>query len=188
MAQGMDNSLEKLFANKIFRAKFDKSNFYPESSDKLDYLNLRERQNLAWAREAVRDGIKLLSTDTSLSMKKYAQALEIAPNCPEALVARGALLANTQQYKAATKDFKAALKIEPECANAAIYLKQTEERLDREKELKKQLKRGEFVMPQDDTKDLISNRVEMFIPIARKKSKNQDHDRSSSRKRKHAES
>lgn len=56
------------------------------------------------------------------------------------------MFANTKDLKAAVKDFKAALRLDPDHPDASNYLEQTLARLDEEKQQRKSLKRGEFVM------------------------------------------
>lgn len=55
-----------------------------------DYLELRNRQNLNWALEEVKEGIQLAKDkDLEKAIQKYSYALNIHEKCVEAFVARG---------------------------------------------------------------------------------------------------
>lgn len=57
----------------------------------IDYLLLRQIQNRDWALHHVAEGIDHAQKDEfGEAMKKYQAALELDPECVEALVARGA--------------------------------------------------------------------------------------------------
>jgi Flp pilus assembly protein TadD len=57
----------------------------------IDYLHLRQIQNRDWALHHVAEGIDHAQKDEfGEALKKYHAALELDPECVEALVARGA--------------------------------------------------------------------------------------------------
>lgn len=58
----------------------------------IDYMHLRKIQNRDWALHHVAEGIEYAEkNETSEAVKKYQAALELDPDCVEALVARGAM-------------------------------------------------------------------------------------------------
>lgn len=60
------------------------------------------------------------STDPAIL--RFNSALKTDPTCVDALVARGALLANQGQYKRALQDFEEGLQIDRHHVNALKYL------------------------------------------------------------------
>ncbi|KAI8929248.1 hypothetical protein BC831DRAFT_444514 [Entophlyctis helioformis] len=119
-------------------------------SGSVNYLTLRLEQNKEWALNLVDEGTAhaQLGKDDD-AIRKYNAALDIDPDCIEALVARGAALANQHKLVPAIKDFESALRLDPGCANAIAYRKRTREALERENADKAAVLRGEFVMPVD---------------------------------------
>ena len=64
--------------------------FYEVKVD-VDYLELRNKQNIKYAYKLTVDGINYAKkNEFGAAMKKYDSALQMDPNCTEALVARGA--------------------------------------------------------------------------------------------------
>lgn len=61
-------------------------------------------------------------------MKIYNHAIEIDPQCVDAYVAKGAAYANQEHYELAIRNFEKALDINPDCANAKLYLEATEQK------------------------------------------------------------
>ena len=59
---------------------------------------------------------------SSSAILHFNKALSTDPKCVDALVARGALLANQGHYKRAMQDFEEALNIDRHHANASRYL------------------------------------------------------------------
>ncbi|TPX55388.1 hypothetical protein PhCBS80983_g05350 [Powellomyces hirtus] len=115
-----------------------------------NYASLRRRQESEYAIRQVKDGIDAFQqNDYETAMRKYRTALEQDPNCVDAYVARGALYAKQDQFNKAIQDFKDALDVNPDHANAAAYLRMTENKLaDIERE-KQSAAMGEFLMPVD---------------------------------------
>ena len=60
--------------------------------------------------------------DSNSAILHFNKALTTNPKCVDALVARGALLANQGHYKRAMQDFEYALKIDHRHKNASKYL------------------------------------------------------------------
>ncbi|KAJ3389716.1 Tetratricopeptide repeat protein 14 [Lobulomyces angularis] len=113
-------------------------------------MDLRKQQNEAWAQETVKEGINLLREgQIEKAIKKYTNAIEISPICADAFVARGAALANLEDYKKAITDFKIALKMNPDHPNAKKYLETTKEKKKLKKQEKKALMKGDYVMEID---------------------------------------
>ncbi|XP_063901992.1 tetratricopeptide repeat protein 14-like isoform X2 [Zophobas morio] len=105
----------------------EKDTFLLES--KKEYLKedsfeeLRKRQNMDYANECVKSGVeRFKSDDAKAALGYYLKALEIEPEHADALVARGALHASQFDFKAAEKDFKAALHLDESHTNAKRYL------------------------------------------------------------------
>ncbi|KAI8922357.1 hypothetical protein DFJ77DRAFT_21006 [Powellomyces hirtus] len=112
-----------------------------------NYASLRRRQESEYAIRQVKDGIDAFQqNDYETALRKYRTALEQDPNCVDAYVARGALYAKQDQFNKAIQDFKDALDVNPDHANAAAYLRMTENKLaDIERE-KQSAAMGEFLM------------------------------------------
>ena len=65
-------------------------------------------------------------------MASYHKALDLNQSNTDALVARGAAHANQGDYSQAVQDFKAALALEPDNANASRYLSVTLEHMQQQ--------------------------------------------------------
>ncbi|KAI9344012.1 hypothetical protein BDR26DRAFT_917435 [Obelidium mucronatum] len=114
------------------------------------FRTLSKRQNASWAHKMVIEGIAC-SQEKQLekAITKYTRALEIDPECVDALVARGAAFANQGHFSKAIDDHSNALKIQPTHENAHRYLQKCIAR-KREIEAEKQSAAdGAFLMPVD---------------------------------------
>ncbi|KAJ3030057.1 Tetratricopeptide repeat protein 14, partial [Rhizophlyctis rosea] len=119
-------------------------------TEQIDYLTLRRRQNQAHARGHVEVGIKLFQADDlKRAMNKYAQALDLDPECVDAFIARGCLFAKQQKYDDAIADFQRALGIDPDNNNAYTYWKRTVAKRDEINREKQSAADGEFLLPAD---------------------------------------
>lgn len=122
------------------------------SRNNQSYYELRKTQNKSWAFDQAREGIELARDNQhEKAMKKYDSALELDPNCIEALIARGCLYANTQKLKLAVHDLEEALDIDPDHENAKKYLDTIKEKRRMKKQEKrdkeKMVRNGEFLLP-----------------------------------------
>ncbi|KAJ8327949.1 hypothetical protein QVD99_006318 [Batrachochytrium dendrobatidis] len=114
----------------------------------IDYLSLRDLQNKDWAISCANDGIAAARKgNDSSAMRKYNAALDMDPKCVDALVARGAMLANQGRLDRALVDLKHAVLLNPRHENASRYLKRTQDAIAKEDQEKKAILRGEFLMP-----------------------------------------
>ncbi|KJH46041.1 tetratricopeptide repeat protein [Dictyocaulus viviparus] len=87
---------------------------------------LRKRQNEMLADEFVVRGVEQMkSGNRESAIVVLNQALEINPECVEALVARGAAYSTNGQYVLAEADFDQALSLVPTHTNARNYLVET---------------------------------------------------------------
>jgi tetratricopeptide (TPR) repeat protein len=88
--------------------------------------------------------------DLKGAILKYNNALALDENCVDALVARGAALANQDHLNEAIADLERAISIDPKHTNASKYLKKLldtqQERKLKERLLKKSIVAGEFVL------------------------------------------
>ncbi|KAJ3231992.1 Tetratricopeptide repeat protein 14 [Chytriomyces hyalinus] len=112
------------------------------------YSSLGRRQNAAWARTIVVEGISL-SQDKKLSeaISKYTKAIEIDPECVDAYVARGAAHANQGSFDKAIADHTHALKLQPSHENAQRYLQKCIQRRNEIEAEKQSAVDGAFLMP-----------------------------------------
>eukprot|EP00747_Dinoflagellata_sp_TGD_P210464 gnl/TRDRNA2_/TRDRNA2_83734_c0_seq1.p1 gnl/TRDRNA2_/TRDRNA2_83734_c0~~gnl/TRDRNA2_/TRDRNA2_83734_c0_seq1.p1 ORF type:complete len:475 (+),score=69.99 gnl/TRDRNA2_/TRDRNA2_83734_c0_seq1:61-1485(+) len=86
-------------------------------------------QGRAWADRRVREGVsRARSGDQKGALERYDAALELCPRHKEALVARGAALANVGRHAQALQDLDLALKIDPADRNAQKYKEITRRR------------------------------------------------------------
>ncbi|XP_048585117.1 tetratricopeptide repeat protein 14 isoform X2 [Nematostella vectensis] len=92
-----------------------------------DYAEpLRKKQSEKWSMESTAKGIEHFKIgDANTALKYLEHALQINPDNVEALVARGALTANTAKYSPAIMDFRRALSINKGHRNATRYLVET---------------------------------------------------------------
>ncbi|TPX73888.1 hypothetical protein CcCBS67573_g04834 [Chytriomyces confervae] len=112
------------------------------------YNSLGRRQNAAWARTIVVEGISL-SQDKKLpeAISKYTKAIEIDPECVDAYVARGAAHANQGSFDKAIADHSHALKLQPSHENAQRYLQKCIQRRNEIEAEKQSAVDGAFLMP-----------------------------------------
>jgi len=79
-------------------------------------------QSRKWADRRVHEGVaKAKAGDQTGALEHYAAALELFPAHREGLVGKGAALANLGKFKESLRAFEAALKLDPEDANARRY-------------------------------------------------------------------
>ncbi|KAL4420925.1 hypothetical protein ABPG77_001408 [Micractinium sp. CCAP 211/92] len=84
---------------------------------------LRAALRTAWSQEALRRGVALAKAgDLAGALPCYDQALQLDPGNADALVARGAALANRREWQRASDDLEAALQLQPQHSNAQLYL------------------------------------------------------------------
>lgn len=137
---------------------WEKHHIPAQTSTKLTYLDLRSRQNLKWANASVLEAIKIEeSGDVKSALKKYTSALEIAPDCIEALIARGMNYYKAKEFKQAQKDFKHALGIDGGNGIAREQLEETRARIREIKASRNELLNGGFVMESGDREMNILN-------------------------------
>lgn len=97
-------------------------------------------QSEAWADRRVREGVRFAKAGDHLTaMKYYDTAMELWPDHKDALVARGAALANDGKFTAAIASFDRALRIDPTDANASKYREVTVRRLRKVQEEERRL-------------------------------------------------
>jgi len=85
-------------------------------------MRLSHTQSRNWADRRVREGVsRARAGDQKGAMERYAAALELCPRHKEGLVGRGAALVNVGRPREALKDFDAALRLDPDDANATKY-------------------------------------------------------------------
>jgi tetratricopeptide (TPR) repeat protein len=123
----------------------------PHKVAPIDYLILRNKQNMEWAFQRTAEGIELARKERYVeAIKKYEMALELDARCIDAYVARGAAYANQSKYLEAITDLRVALEINPNHRNAQQYLsrllKNEQERQTREREETDGLLNGEFML------------------------------------------
>ncbi|KAG8467258.1 hypothetical protein KFE25_000574 [Diacronema lutheri] len=83
---------------------------------------LRNGQNAAWAEESVRYGIARAKEGRyTEALEAYGKALDLCPRHVDALVGRGAALANLNRLKEAVAEFESAVQLDPEHPNARAY-------------------------------------------------------------------
>ncbi|KAH6577785.1 hypothetical protein BASA60_003861 [Batrachochytrium salamandrivorans] len=120
----------------------------PTANNGVDYQSLQRRQNIDWAITCLHEGtIALHKGDNSTAMKKYNAALDMDPQCVDALVARGGIFLNSGKFTSAMKDLEYALSLDPHHENAIRYLRRVRTAMSKEESDKKALLRGEFLMP-----------------------------------------
>ncbi|TPX39635.1 hypothetical protein SeMB42_g06300 [Synchytrium endobioticum] len=115
----------------------------------VDYMALRAAQNRQWAQETVRIGTGFARdhNDAANAVKAYARALHIDPQCVDAYIARGTLLANQGALDRAIPDFEAALKMHPDDPTAKRGLQAARHRLGELHREKADVLSGDFLMP-----------------------------------------
>jgi len=87
---------------------------------------LKKWQTQKLAHQSVAQGVDYFKQGKEIeAMQHFSRALQIDPNNVEALVARGALYANKENFKKAIKDFEDALSSNPNHNNARNYLLET---------------------------------------------------------------
>eukprot|EP00617_Octactis_speculum_P010394 CAMPEP_0185796954 /NCGR_PEP_ID=MMETSP1174-20130828/161356_1 /TAXON_ID=35687 /ORGANISM="Dictyocha speculum, Strain CCMP1381" /LENGTH=291 /DNA_ID=CAMNT_0028492349 /DNA_START=1019 /DNA_END=1891 /DNA_ORIENTATION=+ len=97
------------------------------------YDTLRDAQNQRWADGRVKRGVQHAKEGRpDDALKAYEQALGMWPKHVDALVARGALLANRGELKRAAVDLERALAIDPGAANAESFLEMVRRSLARQ--------------------------------------------------------
>ncbi|KAL4452767.1 hypothetical protein ABPG75_008429 [Micractinium tetrahymenae] len=95
----------------------------PEAAVQRTRGLLRAALRAAWSQEALRRGVALAkSGDLAAALPCYNQALLLDPGSADALVARGAALANRREWQRASDDLQAALQLQPQHSNALLYL------------------------------------------------------------------
>lgn len=94
-----------------------------ESSMETIRSRLRQHVRSAWSQEALKRGVLCAKGgDVEQALSCYSQALDLNDCNTDALVARGAALANTQQWQRASDDLERALQLHPGHQNAIAYL------------------------------------------------------------------
>lgn len=98
----------------------------------LDYLALREAQNLSWAESKTKDGLgRAREGQHSEAVVLFTQALQLAPRYVNARIARGCSFANMLQYDDAIRDFRRVLNHDAANEHAAAYLSHTVEQREK---------------------------------------------------------
>jgi tetratricopeptide (TPR) repeat protein len=93
---------------------------------------LRRSVRRSWSRDAVKRGVlRARAGDADGAVACYEEALRIDPDDPDALVARGAALANALDLQKAFEDLSRAADLDPGHANAAKYLKAVIDKAER---------------------------------------------------------
>ncbi|XP_052783987.1 LOW QUALITY PROTEIN: zinc finger CCCH domain-containing protein 13-like [Mya arenaria] len=88
--------------------------------------SLKKQQSQKWAYACVAEGVAFFKEGRETeAMQKLNKALQIDKTNVEALVARGALYANTESYTRALEDFEEALTLNPKHPNAIKYMHET---------------------------------------------------------------
>lgn len=92
----------------------------------ISYLDLRRRQNMAWANDRLQEGNKEIYSNPTKAETLYQQGLDMIPDHVDLLVAFGKLLANTKRRLSAISKFQRALELEPDHAGAMEQLKKVQ--------------------------------------------------------------
>ena len=125
------------------------------------YMDLRTTQNKNWASDSVKRGIVFSKAGDSenliLACKCYAHALEIDPTFVDAYIARGAAYVLLNRLQDSIKEFRIALKYDPENVNAKKYLTIAEERIIEQKQV--QMKQAAPTSVQKDPKELSKQKL-----------------------------
>eukprot|EP00474_Spongospora_subterranea_P001055 CRZ01513.1 hypothetical protein [Spongospora subterranea] len=95
---------------------------HPCEAGDLHY-NLRAAQNIDWALKGVARGIEFARQNRfSDAVRCYSHALNVEPQCVDALVSRGIAMINLNKLDDAIKDLTHALDLEPGHVDAAKYI------------------------------------------------------------------
>lgn len=96
-------------------------------------LHITRVQSRNWADRRVKEGIgRSRAGDQQGALEHYNAALELVPSLKEALIGKGAALANSGKKAEALKAFDEALKMSPTNANALKYKAMTQKRMAEE--------------------------------------------------------
>jgi tetratricopeptide (TPR) repeat protein len=96
-------------------------------AESWNYLSLRREQNERWASSRLHQGVQLaLAKRYDAAEKLYREALALCPTYVDAIVALGALLANTGEHLKSIELLKEALSLDEHHVNAKAYLKKEE--------------------------------------------------------------
>eukprot|EP00667_Euglena_gracilis_P018172 EG_transcript_19275 len=103
----------------------------PTAAPAGDYRELRRQQNASYSREHTLEGVRLNHLGQyAAAIQQYERALQGDRHNADALIGRGAALANLGRLKAATADFEEALRLVPDHRNARTYLAATRAKLE----------------------------------------------------------
>eukprot|EP01105_Mastigella_eilhardi_P021929 TRINITY_DN5356_c0_g1_i1.p1 TRINITY_DN5356_c0_g1~~TRINITY_DN5356_c0_g1_i1.p1 ORF type:complete len:359 (+),score=92.25 TRINITY_DN5356_c0_g1_i1:526-1602(+) len=102
----------------------------PNVPPELLYLSLREKQNNEWAQDTLSRGLEHAKQgEFDRAIRLYQQIVEVVPQFKDAHIAWGAAYVKLNMLAKAIAQFEAALKIDPQNANARKYFALAREQL-----------------------------------------------------------
>jgi len=134
----LDTLVEEIGIAPFASGNYSKDYFVHHNNMNFSYAKIREYQNIDWSEQCVQAGLEQNKhSNAARALEYYNNAIDLDPLNKNAYIARGSLLTDQEKFEDAIKEFRKALRLEPENADAQVHVSETMKKMKEAEEKKK---------------------------------------------------